>query len=168
MILELNPLKWGKHGQKEDKAHTLTPQELTLPSALKIAVKEQPATPVGASMSIASVLEGIPGDIKTFFSKVSAEVKQVHLVWTMIASPQTRSFLVSAGTDVLRFASDAESSIAAKGINFTLDSQVYADAKQLIADAKTGEGIIASDLKLLGVVFTTPIVATTPAPVPEA
>lgn len=105
----------------------------------------------GVVVTQESTFARVEGDIKGFFTNLVSDIRKARQIWTLIASSQTRAFLIKVATDVLKFVQDAGGAIDAKGINFTLDSQVWTDAQQLIADAKAGDAIVTADLKILGI-----------------
>ena len=59
--------------------------------------------------------------------------------------------LLTIGSDAIKTVKDASAAGVAKGFSLTLDEAVIADIEQLIADAKTGDWVIAADLKTLGI-----------------
>ena len=102
-------------------------------------------------MSVASVLSTVGNDLKAFYTKLSADFQKAKQAWLIISSPQTRAVLVTLGSDAVKIVNDATGAISSKGLSLTLDEAVVADIKQLIADAKAGDGVIAADLKALGI-----------------
>lgn len=102
-------------------------------------------------MSVVSVLEGVGGDLKAFYSKLAKDFKMAKQAWLLISSAQTRSVLLAIGSDAIKTVKDATAAGAAKGFSLTLDEAMLTDIQQLIADAKTGDGVIVNDLKALGI-----------------
>lgn len=102
-------------------------------------------------MSVTSVLATVGNDVGGFLKKVAADWKLAKQAWALIGSPQTRALLIKIGKDVVQTVRDAEAAVAAEGMNFTLDAATVADIKELIADGIAGDGVIASDLKVLGI-----------------
>lgn len=103
-------------------------------------------------MSVEDVLKTVGGDIKGAFLKLVQDGKKLKAVWDIISSAQTRAFLIQVGSDVLKAAKDAEAAAGANGFNVQLDAQVLTDAKQIWADVEAGDGILTSDLKILGLI----------------
>ena len=103
-------------------------------------------------MSVATVLSVVGNDIKSFYTKLSADFRKAKQAWLIISSPQTRAVLLTVGSDVIKTVKDATAAASEKGLSLSLDEAVIADIKQLIADAETGDGVILSDLKALGLV----------------
>ena len=104
-------------------------------------------------MSVEAVLSAVGNDLKAFYTKLAADFQKAKQAWLIISSAQTRSILLAIGADAVKTVKDAEAAISASGISLTLDAAVIADIKQLIADAKTGDGVIRADLKALGIVL---------------
>lgn len=102
-------------------------------------------------MSLATTLQGVDNDVKGFFSKLSDDLRKAKAVWTAINNPATRALLVKIGSDAIKLGKDADAAAVAGGINLPLDAATIADIKQLVADAKAGDSIVAGDLALLGV-----------------
>jgi hypothetical protein len=102
-------------------------------------------------MSVESILADIGGDLKSAAEKVAGDWKKVKAAWNLICSPEVRAALVAVGAAAVTAINASEAAIAADGFNLTLDVAVANDIKNLIADAKAGEGVIATDLKALGV-----------------
>jgi len=103
-------------------------------------------------MSVGTVLAAVGDDLKGFYVKLSDDFKKAKQAWLIISSAQTRSLLLTIGADAIKTVKDASAAGAAKGFSLTLDEVVIADIEQLIADAKTGDGVIVADLKALGIV----------------
>ena len=103
-------------------------------------------------MSVVSVLEGVGGDLKAFYSKLASDFKLAKQAWLIISSTQTRAILLTIGSDAIKAVKDAAAAGAAKGFSLTLDEAVVADIQKLIADAKADDAVIVADLKALGVV----------------
>ena len=101
-------------------------------------------------MSIATVLSAVGNDLKGFYTKLSADFQKARQAWLIISSPQTRAILVTIGADAIKTVKDATAAAQGSGLSLALDAAVVADIKQLIADAQTGDGVIQSDLKALG------------------
>ena len=55
------------------------------------------------------------------------------------------------GSDAIKTVQDATTAVAGGGLALNLDAAVVADIKQLIADARTGDGVILTDLVALGI-----------------
>ena len=104
-------------------------------------------------MSVSTVLSTVGNDLKGFYTKLSADFQKAKQAWLIISSPQTRAILVTIGADAIKTVKDVTAAAQGGGLSLTLDSAVVADIKQLIADAKTGDGVIESDLKALGLVL---------------
>ena len=104
-------------------------------------------------MSVATVLSNVGNDLKAFYSKLSSDVQKAKAAWQIISSPQTRSVLLTLGSDAVKAVKDITAAGAGGGLSLTLDETVVADIQQIIADAKAGDGVIAADLKALGVVL---------------
>ena len=103
-------------------------------------------------MSVATVLSSVGNDLKSFYTKLSADFQKAKQAWLIISSPQTRAVLITVGSDAVKIVKDATGAISSKGLSLTLDEAVIADIKQLIADAEAGDGVIQSDLKALGLI----------------
>jgi len=102
-------------------------------------------------MSAATVLLAVGNDLKGFYEKLSADFQKAKQAWIVISSPQTRAVLLTLGADAIKTVNDATAAVSGGGLSLTLDNQVIADIKQLIADAKTGDGVIVTDLAALGI-----------------
>lgn len=111
-------------------------------------------------MSVSSVLSEVENDLSKFATAVANDWKKVKAGWALISSPQVRAVALTLTKDIVQTVNDSETAIVGKGLNFTIDSTVVADIKTLIADAKAGEGVIASDLKALGIIFSSASTAT--------
>lgn len=103
-------------------------------------------------MSVATVLSTVGNDLKSFYTKLSADFQKARQAWLIISSPQTRAVLLTVGTDAIKIVKDATVAAGSKGLSLSLDEVVIADIKQLIADAEAGDGVIHSDLKALGLI----------------
>lgn len=103
-------------------------------------------------MSVATVLSTVGNDLKSFYTKLSADFQKARQAWLIISSPQTRAVLLTVGTDAIKIVKDATAAAGSKGLSLSLDEVVIADIKQLIADAEAGDGVIHSDLKALGLI----------------
>ena len=103
-------------------------------------------------MSVATVLSTVGNDLKGFYTKLSADFQKAKQAWLIISSPQTRAVLLTVGSDAIKTVKDATAAASGGGLSITLDAAVIADIKQLIADAETGDGVIRSDLKALGLI----------------
>ena len=103
-------------------------------------------------MSVATVLSTVGNDLKGFYTKLSADFQKAKQAWLIISSPQTRAVLLTVGSDAIKTVKDATAAAQGGGLSLTLDSAVVTDIKQLIADAETGDGVIQSDLKALGLI----------------
>lgn len=101
-------------------------------------------------MSVATVLSTVGNDLKGFYSKLSADFQKARQAWLIISSAQTRSVLLTIGSDAIKTVKDATAAAQSGGLSVALDATVVADIKQLITDAKTGDGVIVADLKALG------------------
>ena len=102
-------------------------------------------------MSVATVLSTVGNDLKGFYTKLSADFQKAKQAWLIISSAQTRAVLITVGSDAVKIVKDATAAASSSGLSLTLDAVVVADIKQLIADAKTGDGVILADLKALGI-----------------
>ena len=102
-------------------------------------------------MSVATVLSTVGNDLKGFYTKLSADFQKAKQAWLIISSAQTRAVLIAVGSDAVKIVKDATVAASSSGLSLTLDEAVVADIKQLIADAKTGDGVILADLKALGI-----------------
>jgi hypothetical protein len=102
-------------------------------------------------VSVASVLSTVGNDLKGFYTKLSADFQKAKQAWLIISSPQTRAVLLTLGSDAVKVVRDATAAAASKGLSLTLDEALFADIKQLIADAEAGDGVIQADLKALGI-----------------
>jgi hypothetical protein len=102
-------------------------------------------------VSVASVLSTVGNDLKAFYTKLSADFQKAKQAWLIISSPQTRAVLLTLGSDAVKVVKDATAAASSKGLSLTLDEAVFADIKQLIADAEAGDGVIQADLKALGI-----------------
>ena len=103
-------------------------------------------------MSVGTVLAAVGDDLKGFYVKLSDDFKKAKQAWLIISSAQTRSLLLTIGSDAIKTVKDADAAVAGNGLSLTLDEAVWADIQKLIADAKTGDGVIAADLRALGIV----------------
>ena len=103
-------------------------------------------------MSVATVLTTVGNDLKSFYTKLSADFQKARQAWLIISSPQTRAVLLTVGSDAIKTVKDATAAVQGGGLSIALDAAVIADIKQLIADAQTGDGVIQSDLKALGLI----------------
>lgn len=102
-------------------------------------------------MSVATVLSTVGNDIKSFYTKLSADLQKAKQAWLIISSPQTRAVLLTVGSDAVKIVKDATAAASSKGLSLSLDEAVVADIKQLIADAEAGDGVLLADLKVLGI-----------------
>ena len=102
-------------------------------------------------MSVVTVLTTVGDDVKSFYAKLSADLKKARQLWLIISSAQTRSVLLTIGSDAIKLVKDGSTAIGASGFSLTLDEAVVADIVQLVADAKTGDEVIVNDLKALGI-----------------
>jgi hypothetical protein len=93
----------------------------------------------------------VGNDLKAFYTKLSADFQKARQAWLIISSPQTRAVLLTLGSDAVKLVKDAAAATSSKGLSLTLDEAVFADIKQLIADAEAGDGVIQADLKALGI-----------------
>lgn len=105
-------------------------------------------------MSVESVISALGTDWKTFTAKLTADIAKAKAVWNIISSQQTRAILMKVGADAITVVKDTASAAESGGLNVQLDAQTVADINALIADAKTGDGVILADFKALGVVLT--------------
>lgn len=105
-------------------------------------------------MSVSTVLSAVGNDLKSFYSKLSTDVQKAKAAWQIISSAQTRAVLLTVGTDAINAVKAIAAAGAGGGLSLTLDEAVVADIQQLIADVKAGDGVIAADLKALGVVLS--------------
>jgi hypothetical protein len=123
-------------------------QGVTLGESEKQSIKDEEKR-----MSVATVLSTVGNDLKSFYTKLSADFQKARQAWLIISSAQTRAILLTVGSDAIKTVQDATAAVEGGGFSVTLDAAVIADIKQLIADAKTGDGVIAADLKALGLVL---------------
>jgi hypothetical protein len=105
-------------------------------------------------VSVATVLSTVGNDLKSFYAKLSSDVQKAQAAWQIISSAQTRSVLLTLGTDAIKAVNAITAASAGGGLSLTLDEAVVAAIQQLIADAKSGDGVIQSDLKALGVLIS--------------
>ena len=101
-------------------------------------------------MSVVSVLEGVGGDLKAFYSKLASDFKLAKQAWLIVSSAQTRSILLTIGADAIKTVKDASAAGSASGLSLTLDEAVVSDIQKLIEDAKSDDAVILADLKALG------------------
>jgi hypothetical protein len=101
-------------------------------------------------VSVATVLSAVGNDLKGFYAKLSADFQKAKQAWLIISSAQTRSILLTVGSDAIKIVKDATAAVSASGLSLTLDGAVVSDIKQLITDAEAGDGVIQADLKALG------------------
>lgn len=102
-------------------------------------------------MSVATVLTAVGNDLKGFYNKVAGDVAKAKAAWAVLSSPQTRAVLLTVATDAIKTVKDGTAAVAGGGLSLTLDEAVVADIQQLIKDAEAGDGVIATDLKALGI-----------------
>ena len=102
-------------------------------------------------MSVATVLSTVGNDLKGFYTKLSADFQKARQAWLIISSAQTRSVLLTIGSDAIKTVKDATAAAQGGGLSLALDATVVADIRQLIADVKSGDGVIEADLKALGI-----------------
>jgi hypothetical protein len=102
-------------------------------------------------VSVATVLSAVGNDLKGFYTKLSTDVQKAKAAWQIISSAQTRSVLLTLGTDAIKAVKDITAASAGGGLSLSLDEAVVADIQQLITDAKAGDGVIVADLKALGI-----------------
>lgn len=102
-------------------------------------------------MSLESVLSTVGNDLKSFAGKVAADWSKVKQAWALIASPQTRALMLKIFADAVKLVKDGSGAVSASGTNLLLDAATLSDIKTLINDAKDGDGVIVSDLKVLGI-----------------
>lgn len=102
-------------------------------------------------MSVASILEDIGGDLVKAANAIAKEWVKVKAGWDIISSPQVRAIILTIAADAIKTVKDTETALTSGGVNMTLDTVVVADIKQLLADAKSGEGVIVADLKALNI-----------------
>lgn len=102
-------------------------------------------------MSVETVLSTIGNDVKAFYTKLAADLKKAKQVWLIITSAQTRSVLVTIGSDAIKLVKDAGAAAGSKGLSLALDEAVIADISQLIKDAQAGDAVVVADLKALGI-----------------
>jgi len=101
-------------------------------------------------MSVVSVLEGVGGDLKEFYSKLASDFQKAKQAWLIVSSAQTRSILLTIGADAIKTVKDASAAGAASGLSLVLDEAVVSDIQKLIEDAKSDDAVILADLKALG------------------
>jgi hypothetical protein len=102
-------------------------------------------------MSVVSVLEGVGGDLKAFYVKLSSDLKLAKQAWLIVSSAQTRSILLTIGADAIKTVKDTSAAGSASGLSLVLDEAVIADIEKLIEDAKADDAVIVADLKALGI-----------------
>ena len=102
-------------------------------------------------MSILDTLKADGTDVGSFFKKLVSDVITAKNIWQAISSPQTRALIVTLAKDVITTVKDGELAANATGMNLALDLQTVNDIKQLVADAKGGDGVLKTDLALLGI-----------------
>jgi hypothetical protein len=102
-------------------------------------------------MSVMTVLTTVGGDVKSFYAKLAADVREAKQVWLVISSAQTRSVLLTIGADAIRLVKDTGAAAGATGMSLALDESAIADIEQLIKDAEAGDAVIMGDLKALGI-----------------
>ena len=102
-------------------------------------------------MSVVSVLEGVGGDLKAFYSKLASDFKLAKQAWLIVSSAQTRSILLTIGADAIKTVKDAAAAGSVSGLSLVLDEAVISDIQKLIEDAKSDDVVIVSDLKALGI-----------------
>jgi len=93
----------------------------------------------------------VGNDLKGFYAKLSSDVQRAKAAWQIISSAQTRAVLLTLGTDAIKAVNDITAASAGGGLSLALDEAVVADIQQLMTDAKAGDGVIAADLKALGI-----------------
>jgi hypothetical protein len=98
-----------------------------------------------------SVLTTIGDDVKSFYSKLAADLKKAKQVWLIVSSAQTRSVLLTLGADAIKLVKDAGAVVGVKGLSLALDEAVVADIEQLIKDAEAGDAVLVADFKALGI-----------------
>ena len=104
-------------------------------------------------MSLESVLSTVGNDLKSFASNVAADWSKVKQAWALISSAQTRALMLKIFADAVKLVKDGSGAVSASGTNLLLDSATLNDIKTLIADARAGDNVIVSDLKVLGITF---------------
>lgn len=102
-------------------------------------------------MSVETTLAAVGTDLKSFWTKLKADIATAKAIWNIIDSPQTRSLVVTLAQQVITVVKDATTAIAADGVNFTIDAELVKDIQTLVADAKAGDAVIVADLKALGI-----------------
>ena len=150
VIVELNPSKWFHklQGASAENAASALGQVEAAPI---VAAESKPAEAEESEMSVATVLQAVDNDVKGFFGKLVADFNKAKAVWSAISNPQTRALLMKIGADAIKLGKDADAAATAAGLSLALDLQTVADIKQLVADAKAGDGVIVADLKLIGI-----------------
>lgn len=103
-------------------------------------------------MSVETVLATAGTDLKSFWTKLKADVATAKAIWNIINSPQTHAIVITVAQQAITTVKDGVAAAEAGGMNFTLDAVIVKDIQTLIADAKT-DGVIASDLKAIGVLL---------------
>ena len=58
-------------------------------------------------MSVATVLSTVGNDLKAFYQKLSADFQKAKQAWLIISSAQTRSVLLTLGSDAIKIVKDA-------------------------------------------------------------
>ena len=102
-------------------------------------------------MDVKAQLESVGNDVKAFFAKVADDTRKARQVWTRVSSPQTRALLIKIGGDAFKAVKDSTAAADAGGLNLQLDAAAVSDIKVLFDDAKAGDGVLVSDLKVLGI-----------------
>jgi molybdenum cofactor biosynthesis enzyme MoaA len=103
-------------------------------------------------MSVETTLAAVGTDLKSFWTKLKADIATAKAIWNIIDSPQTRAVVITVAQQAIQTVKDAVTAAESEGINLTLDAVVVKDIQTLIADAKT-DGVIASDLKAIGILL---------------
>ena len=104
-------------------------------------------------MSIESVITTVGNDVERFYKQLSADFQKARSIWLLISSAQVRSVVLTIAADAVKLVKDTASAAESGGLSLPLDATVVADIKTFIADAKAGDGVIVSDLKVLGIVL---------------
>ena len=102
-------------------------------------------------MNVVNVLSTIGNDVKGFYAKLAADLQKAKQAWLLISSAQTRSVLLTIGSDAIKLVKDATAAVSASGLTLKLDEAVIADIETLIADAQAGDDVIVEDLRALGI-----------------
>lgn len=102
-------------------------------------------------MSILDDIKNLGTEVIHLFDQASAAVAKANAFWIAIKSPEMRAFVTKVAAAALKLAADASAAGTSKGLNLVLDAAVIADAEALLVAAKSGDGVIKTDLAILGI-----------------